>query len=359
MDAQLRIAVADDEPEMTEYLREVLSLLGHEVVAAVGCGRELVEQCGTVNPDLVITDVRMPDMSGLEAVGELRRRGEIPVILVSAYHEPEIVAEAVRQRVIAYLVKPIKQADLENAITLAMWRFRECQQLAAELIQSGDRERQRLARILHDHLQQLLIAAKMEVGVLLAQLQGSRAKDALRRVEDLLSQSISAARTLTAELSPTVLYQAGLVPALRWLADRMQQLHGLTVELSAAPDAEPKSETHRILLFEAVRELLLNIVKHAGVLEADIDLHCPDRGHIRVIVTDHGRGFAPARPEPKPADDGGFGLFSVRRHVEIVGGRLEVDSVPGQGTRVTLELPVEHGIVRSAEPAEPAFLRQV
>ena len=356
MRVQLRIAVADDEPEMIEYFREVLSRLGHEVVAAVGRGRELIDQCSPVRPDLVITDVRMPDMSGLEAVGELRRCGEIPIILVSAYHEPDIVAEAVRQRVMAYLVKPVKQADLENAITLAMWPFRECQQLAAELVQSGERERQRLARILHDHLQQLLVAAKMEIGVLFAHLPDNGPKESIRRVEDVLSQAISAARTLTAELSPTVLYQAGLVPALRWLADRMRQMHGLNVDLSAAPEAEPKSEAHRILLFEAVRELLLNVVKHAGVHEADVDLYCPDRGHIRVIVTDHGRGFAPARREPKPADDGGFGLFSVRRHVEIVGGHLQVDSAPGQGTRVTLEVPVEHGVVRRAEPAS---LRQV
>ena len=125
MDNALRIAVADDEPEMLDYFRDTLSVLGHQVVAAAQNGAELVAQCRSVHPDLVITDIRMPDMDGIQAAIEIRREEPVPVILVSAYHDPELLQRALQDHVLAYLVKPIKQADLETAIALVMRRFKE------------------------------------------------------------------------------------------------------------------------------------------------------------------------------------------------------------------------------------------
>jgi response regulator NasT len=90
----LRIAVADDEPDMRDYFKKSLSRLGHQVVAVAQNGRELVEQCRAVRPDLVITDIKMPDMDGIDAATQIDRDGPIPVILVSAFHEPELIARA-------------------------------------------------------------------------------------------------------------------------------------------------------------------------------------------------------------------------------------------------------------------------
>lgn len=132
MNTPLRIAVADDEPEMLSYLEETLTLLGHEVVASASTGAQLVEQCGQQQPELIITDIKMPDMDGLQAIGEIGRQEPIPVIVVSAYHDPELVGRALKDYVLAYLIKPIKQADLETAVTLAMRRFKEFQALRQE-----------------------------------------------------------------------------------------------------------------------------------------------------------------------------------------------------------------------------------
>lgn len=119
MQQALRIAVADDEADMRDYFRRMLARMGHSVVA-VGCnGRELVEHCRLTHPDLVITDVRMPEMDGLEAAMLLWEEGDLPVILVSAHHEPEPPAPTSNYHVLAYLVKPIKRSDLEAAIALA------------------------------------------------------------------------------------------------------------------------------------------------------------------------------------------------------------------------------------------------
>jgi response regulator NasT len=132
MTAALSIAVADDEPRMRDYYSSTLSLLGHRVVVVAQNGREMVEGCRNTRPDLIITDIKMPDMDGIDAVREICRGEPIPIILVSAYHDAELLDRARREHILAYLVKPIKQADLEAAITVAMERFEEFRALRKE-----------------------------------------------------------------------------------------------------------------------------------------------------------------------------------------------------------------------------------
>ena len=127
MNRSLRIAVADDEPLMRKYLEETLTELGHQVVLLAKTGRELVDQYLSVKPDLVITDVRMPDMDGLDAAAAIYAHDLVPIIVVSAYHDPELIERAEKNHVIAYLVKPIKQENLGPAIRIAMTRFSEFQ----------------------------------------------------------------------------------------------------------------------------------------------------------------------------------------------------------------------------------------
>lgn len=141
MTRRLRIAVADDELRMQQYLGRVLPLLGHQVVAVAGTGKELVELCRTHRPDLAITDIKMPDIDGIEAASQIYREQAIPVILISAHHDPELIERAESDHIMAYLIKPIKQAHLEPAIALAMKRFDQFQALrkeAADLRQALD-----------------------------------------------------------------------------------------------------------------------------------------------------------------------------------------------------------------------------
>jgi response regulator NasT len=132
MSRSLKIAVADDELDMRDYFQKILPLLGHQVVAVARTGRELVELCAATKPDLVITDIKMPDMDGIEAATQLYRHSSVPVILVSAYHDPAYIQRAEADHILAYLVKPIKQADLEPAIGIAMRRFEQFQTLRKE-----------------------------------------------------------------------------------------------------------------------------------------------------------------------------------------------------------------------------------
>jgi len=132
MNTSLRIAVADDEPDMRDYFQKSLTRLGHQVVAVAADGRELVEKCRAAAPDLVITDIKMPDLDGIDAAAQLYRERPVPVILVSAYHDPSLIERAEVDHILAYLVKPIKQADLAPAIGVAMRRFEQFEELRRE-----------------------------------------------------------------------------------------------------------------------------------------------------------------------------------------------------------------------------------
>ncbi len=139
MNRPLRIAVADDERDTCEFYERFLPRLGYEVACVATNGKELVEQCRLSHPDVVITDVRMPGMDGLEAVESVSRELSVPVIVVTAYADAEWVERAQTAGVSNYLLKPITERDLGPAIRLARQQFDQMQALrkeATELRQS-------------------------------------------------------------------------------------------------------------------------------------------------------------------------------------------------------------------------------
>jgi AmiR/NasT family two-component response regulator len=127
-----RISVADDEGDMRDFFTRILKRCGHEVVSAAESGRDLVEHCRELQPDLVITDVKMPEMDGIEASREICRERPVPVILVSAHSEVSFAERAEGDSILAYLVKPIGRDDLVRAIAIAMRRFEEIQTFRKE-----------------------------------------------------------------------------------------------------------------------------------------------------------------------------------------------------------------------------------
>jgi response regulator NasT len=132
MNRSLRIVVADDEVDLRDYFAKTLPRLGHHVVGVAKTGRELVDQCRTLNPDLVITDIKMPELDGIDAALQIYQRRPVPIVLVSAYHDADLIERAEADHVLGYIVKPIKQADLVPAIALAVRRFEEFQALRQE-----------------------------------------------------------------------------------------------------------------------------------------------------------------------------------------------------------------------------------
>ncbi|HWA99508.1 MAG TPA: response regulator [Pirellulales bacterium] len=170
----LKICVADDEVDMRDFFEKILPALGHQVLAVAENGRQLVDHCRELKPDMVITDIKMPDMDGIEAAQAICSERPTPIILISAHHDAALIRRAEADHVLAYLVKPVGRADLEPAIALAARRFAEFQALRQE---TSDL-RQALAD--RRHIEQ----AKG----LLMRAAGLSEKDAFRRLQELASE---------------------------------------------------------------------------------------------------------------------------------------------------------------------------
>jgi PAS domain S-box-containing protein len=207
--------------------------------------------------------------------------------------------------------------------------------LATQLSLAEERVRRTLASELHDYLGQMLVVCRLKL-TQASQGANEPTQLKLRDADQILQDAITYTRSLVAQLTPPVLREFGLIMGLTWLAEQMKH-HELRVGMRLNVPHVDLSEEHAILLFQSVRELLMNIVKHAGTTEAALTV---DLAQDTVVITvkDAGRGFDPSAEPPTAVPH--FGHFSIRERMEAVGGHFVLSSVPGQGTTATLRLSV-------------------
>jgi signal transduction histidine kinase len=240
---------------------------------------------------------------------------------------------------------------LEERITE---RTQELRKLATELNLAEQQERKRLAAELHDHLQHLLVLGKLKIG------QGKRyaqlipaLNDVMKQVDEVLSEALRYTRTLVAELSPPVLRDYGLPTALNWLGDYMQK-HSLTVTVTVPEQGELSlPEDQAVLLFQSVRELLMNSSKYAGTGKATVILE-QRNDELRIQVRDEGAGFDVTAVAAEATISGAsskFGLFSIRERMKALGGSFDMQSAVGKGATATLTLPLRADHAKTATPA--------
>ncbi len=226
----------------------------------------------------------------------------------------------------------------ENALRTSQEQLRA---MASTVSRVEHQERRRIAVLLHDDVIQALALTQIKLGALRAQLSTPEQQSLLDSLRKHLEHAIGSTRSMTFQLSPPILHELGLQAALGWLAEQFTLEHGLSCECVAdAPQLSFDEET-RNLLFSAVRELLINVVKHARATRARITIR-GDGEMMRVIVEDDGAGFDPQLAASAPGQRGGFGLLSIRERLGFLGGRCEVQSSPSRGTRVVLTMPLQH-----------------
>jgi len=221
-------------------------------------------------------------------------------------------------------------------------RTAQLSRLASDLTLAEQHAREHLARTLHDGLQQLLVGAalNLERHLTREEQRGVTPDELLVRAKGHLDQASAAARSLSLELFPPALHLSGLPAALTWLANRTRYQYGLVVQVSADPLANSDRKDVRTLLFESVRELVFNAVKHAQVDRVTIDLSLDQDNALCITVADQGIGFDPgALAERGKVGKAGWGLFSIRERLTLLGGRFDIESAPGQGTRFRLVAP--------------------
>ncbi|MBL8013819.1 MAG: response regulator, partial [Candidatus Omnitrophica bacterium] len=209
-------------------------------------------------------------------------------------------------------------------------------QLAVELTEAEQRERRRLAEVLHDHLQQYLVAAKMRLHLMERRLNGF--VEGMQEATSYIDLAIDASRQLTAELRPPVLYEGGLSAALHFLSQKMEKQHKFRVHLFLAKDIEPNTDSVKVMIYQCVQELLFNAVKYAQASEAFVTVMRRDNQSLQILVEDTGVGFD-VTTIGKKRDKGGFGLFSIRERMRALSGEFNIESTPGVGSVFTLIVP--------------------
>ncbi len=251
-------------------------------------------------------------------------------------------------RSLADMLRAWFQHRLDDAALLALNESLELQvadrtaslrRLAAEVTLAEERERRHIAEDLHDHLGQALALIKIRLQGLRGDAVFGGHGAALEELVALSDQAIRYTRGLTFELSPPVLYELGLGPALEWLGEDTARRHGLRVTVRDRARAALPDDL-KVMLWKSVRELLHNVVKHAKARRVDVTLSARG-GMIVVEVADDGRGFDPASARRDAGDR--FGLFAIEERLRQLGGSLELDSAPGRGTRVRLGAVIDGG----------------
>jgi two-component system CheB/CheR fusion protein len=227
-------------------------------------------------------------------------------------------------------------------------RATQLQKLTLEMSEAEDRERRRIAQILHDDLQQIMAAAKFHVSLLRNRVKHDPSlQEVAVQIDQMLKEAIDKSRGLSHELSSAVQYQGDFAAALDRLANQMQAKHGFLVRVRTAGPVHLQSDAIKAFLYRTAQELLFNAVKHAGVSEAEVRIR-RHRRYLCLSVSDRGHGFDPQGLR----DAAGYGLLSIRERIDLLGGHMKIKSATGKGSTFLVVVP-DAEMAGSASPGGP------
>ncbi len=257
-------------------------------------------------------------------------------------HDIILVVQDITQRKEAELALRELTETLEKRVeertAEANERARQLQEMSEALNEAEQRERQRVAALLHDHVQQLLVATRMTLVRAKKRIPEGTDIELLLQADNLIEQCIGATRSLTVQLCPPIVGEEGLRAGLFWLSGKMKEEYGLDIHISIDEQVDEKLRSMAVPLYQSIRELLFNVVKHASVNQCEIRAVVRDNNDIQVVVEDHGRGFD-LGAGLKSESATGFGLQGLQRRLRLQGAYLEAESYPGRGTCMRITIP--------------------
>ena len=328
-------ALQDDAKDLSDLMFEIVAILPSAwQYPAAASARILLGPQEFHTPDFKATAWRQ---SAPFAVSD-GRRGLIEIAYLDEFpDEAEGPFLAEERKLIDSLAEMFRASMERRIVRQALVDSRDSYQeqlrsLATELSLTEERERRMIAADLHDHIGQTLATAKIRLGAL-------GQTHAVEKIQGLLEDAIRYTRSLTFELSSPILYELGFAPAVEQLAERMQEKHALPVTVRDDGSSEPLDDEVKIVLFKAVRELLMNVVKHARANRAEIDIRRVNQS-VEVVVVDDGSGLSAGRAAAS-AQMVGFGLFSIREGLRHLGGEFSIRSAVGGGTVAILRAPLK------------------
>ena len=306
------------------------------------------------------------DLPGIVLIGQSARRPAFERMLhhreISLVRRPinkamfvTIVRTAVEARQRQYQVRDLL-ADLLHTNEKLRSRTELLQKLALELTRAEDRERKRIAQVLHDDLQQILASARLQTEILFDHVKDEPARK-VQMVYDIISEAMSAARSLSHELNPAFIHRENFCEVLKKLANRMAENFGFQVQTRIQIDNNRIGDDTKIFVYRGLQELLFNCAKHAGAARVSIEV--AEQGPFCILsITDDGVGFDSEQLKIHGGEKGGFGLFSIQERAEALGGFMKVQSTPNQGSRFVVQLPLEPAGV-SGKRADDAATQSV
>ncbi len=375
-DDPCRILIVEDEQDHAELIRRAFALRGAaKGLAVAGTLTEARAYLARSRPHLVIADLLLPDGKGTDLLSGEWSEAAYPLMVMTAHGDEQAAVDVMKAGAIDYVVKSdVTFADMPRIARRALRQWqditdrkraeeelqvhqRQLRSLASELVLTEERQRQWVAARLHDDVIQDLAVAKIKLGEARDLADEAATVEPIGEALRLLDKAVQNMRSLILDLSPPALHELSLGAALHGLAEQFEERHGVPCEFGDDGQPKPLAENLRVTLFRAAGELLVNVAKHARAGRAAVRAR-RDGDTVQITVDDDGVGFDHAAVQSHPDLKGGFGLFSIRERLGYLGGRLELESAPGRGTRATLIAPLEGNDITTPEvghePENPA-----
>jgi len=351
----IKILLIEDNPGDARLIKEYLSDVKNiafdlKIADRLMDGTEILDNEFI---DVVLLDLKLPDSEGLQSFDKIFDVAPtVPIIVLTGLNDETTAIQAVKMGAQDYLVKDKVEGDLLiRSIRYAIERKRaeeEHQKLLEQrirslaIIEAQENERRRISRELHDGLGQLLSAAKLNTGMI-EFMQGhdkEKASEIIKQIENIISKAIVEARRIAHDLRPTTLDDFGLLPALRILCQEFSKLTGVKVKFQVSQLLERIEPKVEIAIYRIIQESFNNISKYAEATEVSLDLYRQDN-MVYVKVKDNGKGFDVNAASRNKKMGSGFGLLNMRERAELIGGKVEIKSEPGEGTEVQLEVNLD------------------
>jgi len=359
MSSPLRVLMVEDCRDDADLVLHELRRGGYEpIYERVETRQEMQAALTNESWDIIIADYSLPGFSGISAFHlTWEMKIDLPFIIVSGTIGEDIAVSAMQAGVHDYVMKnnlsrlipavdrELREAKVRRERKQAEEKLKSYQKklrsMASELSLTEERERRRIAVELHDQIGQALVFSKIQLRSLREQVESDSVGKTLDEICGVIDQVIQETRSLTFDLCSPILYEMGFEAATaEWLTEHVEKKNGIVTHFEDDGDPKPLSDEVKIFLFKAVREILINVIKHASA--RDVCVSVQRKGNfIEVVVDDDGVGFVYSESLLQSREKSGLGLFSIRERLDHIGGKLTIESELGKGTRVTLTAPLK------------------
>ncbi|MBI5755817.1 MAG: response regulator [Nitrospirae bacterium] len=333
-----KILVIENDQTVRDFLRDLFSMKGY-IVKTASKGREAIDILSVEYFPVILADLILPDLRGTAILDHVEQQGlSTAVLIVTAYRSIDLVIEALRHGAYDYITKPFAPQILLHRVAMAMEKIRMeeiARDLSSRIVYATEEERRRISRDIHDGIGQSLAIIKLTLKAIRNKLIDSA--EIIADIDGLathVEETMEEVSRITKNLNPSCVTEVGFLHALRLYLETFSKKTGIQIHADVSERLSFQDVEQEIHLYRIAQEALTNIAKHSGATKVNIRLDL-EEDHILFSIADNGKGF----DEPQEKGKCGLGLIGMRERAAILGGKVYIESLPGQGTTVRTEVP--------------------